>query len=113
MDNGIISKQKIYDIFKKFFNSAKKYWKNENYENYNKKMLAKIQPVIDNALGNQSWTYNGNDRWLRDFDFSDFLDIENRKKKLFNSLLDWQSLRYQWWYYFSRFSKLKEYCNKF
>ncbi|WHO14764.1 S8 family serine peptidase [Mycoplasmopsis bovis] len=94
MDNGIISKQKIYDIFKKFFNSATKYWKNENYENYNKKTLAKIQPVIDNALGNQSWTYNGNDRWLRDFDFSDFLDIENRKKKLFNSLLDWQSLRY-------------------
>nr|WP_307929904.1 hypothetical protein [Mycoplasmopsis bovis] len=36
--------------------------------------------------------YNGNG-WLSDFDFS-FSWYWNQKKKFFNSLLDWQSLRY-------------------
>ncbi len=49
-----ICKAKIYDVFKIVFNSAKKnkseYWKNENDENYNEKLLAKIRPVIDNAI---------------------------------------------------------------
>ncbi len=78
---------KIYDVFKKVFNSAKnyksEYWKNENAKNYNEKLLAKIRPVIDNAICIQMLTYNVKSliTWLRTFRF---LDIENRKR---NSLI--------------------------
>ncbi len=58
-----------------------------------KNLLAKIRPVIDNAICIQDVVYNGYIRWLLDLHFS-FSWYWKQKKKLFNSLLDWQSLRY-------------------
>nr|WP_307921463.1 hypothetical protein [Mycoplasmopsis bovis] len=82
MNNGIFHMQKIYDVFKKVFNSAKnyksEYWKNENAKNYNEKLLAKIRPVIDNAFGIQDVMYNVNivDYLTSHFSFSLILKTE-------------------------------------
>ncbi len=98
IENGKLSANKIYETFKLFFNSVMnfttKYWPDEKDQEYNINLVKKMQPILDNALGNMNWKFKNKDNWLKSFNFSEFADLEIRKKKLFNGLSSWQSLHY-------------------
>ncbi len=99
LENGRISKDKIYRAFKSFFNLVKNWqndvWPTEEERNYNIKLLYLIRVILDKAFDDVRWIYENKDtNWLKKFDFDAFLDADFRKRKLFDAITDWQSLIY-------------------
>ncbi|MCE6061848.1 hypothetical protein J8A71_02975 [Mycoplasmopsis agalactiae] len=83
MENGMISKDKIYSSFQSFFNQTP-----------NTRMLRTIRAILDKAFNNNNWIYDFDNNWISDFDFPSFIDPKIRKEKLFKALSYWQSLHY-------------------
>ncbi|TKA59129.1 hypothetical protein MBOVa_5590 [Mycoplasmopsis bovis 8790] len=99
LENGRISKDKIYRAFKSFFNLVKNWqndlWPTEEERNYNIKLLYLIRVILDKTFDDVRWIYENKDtNWLRKFDFDVFLDANFRKSALFDAINDWQSLIY-------------------
>ncbi|UUM25687.1 S8 family serine peptidase [Mycoplasmopsis agalactiae] len=99
LEDGRISKNKIYRAFKSFFNLAQNWqsdlWPNEDERNNNINLIYVIRVILDKAFDDIWWIYKDeNTNWLRKFNFDAFLDVDFRKSTLFDAITDWQSTRY-------------------
>ncbi|WVU89636.1 hypothetical protein V3319_00860 [Mycoplasmopsis agalactiae] len=85
LEDGRISKNKIYRAFKSFFNLAQNWqsdlWPNEDERNSNINLIYVIRVILDKTFDDIRWIYKGeNTNWLRPFNFDSFLDVNNKKR---------------------------------